>query len=59
MARTYNLSVAGTVWQSAADACLVHTQAEIENRARKNLPASRRKILERAKDELRRQFGRA
>ena len=29
------------------------------NRAGKNLPASRRKILERAKDELRMQFGRA
>ncbi len=29
------------------------------NRAGKNLPASRRKILERAKQELRRQFGKA
>jgi Protein of unknown function (DUF3175) len=29
------------------------------NRAGKNLPASRRKTLMRAKDELRRQFGRA
>jgi hypothetical protein len=28
------------------------------NRAGKNLPASRRRVLERAKDELRRQFGR-
>jgi uncharacterized protein DUF3175 len=28
------------------------------NRAGKNLPASRRKVLERAKDELRAQFGR-
>jgi hypothetical protein len=29
------------------------------NRAGKNLPAGRRKTLERAKDELRKQFGRA
>jgi hypothetical protein len=29
------------------------------NRAGKNLPATRRKTLQRAKDELRRQFGRA
>jgi len=29
------------------------------NRAGKNLPASRRRVLERAKQELRRQFGRA
>jgi Protein of unknown function (DUF3175) len=29
------------------------------NRAGKNLPAARRKTLERAKDELRKQFGRA
>ena len=29
------------------------------NRAGKNLPASRRKVLDRAKDELRVQFGRA
>jgi hypothetical protein len=29
------------------------------NRAGKNLPAGRRKTLMRAKDELRRQFGRA
>jgi len=29
------------------------------NRAGKNLPAARRKTLMRAKDELRRQFGRA
>jgi hypothetical protein len=28
------------------------------NRAGKNLPAARRKVLQRAKDELRRQFGR-
>jgi len=28
------------------------------NRAGKNLPASRRKVLQRAKDELRAQFGR-
>jgi hypothetical protein len=28
------------------------------NRAGKNLPANRRKVLQRAKDELRRQFGR-
>lgn len=28
------------------------------NRAGKNLPASRKRILERAKDELRKQFGR-
>jgi hypothetical protein len=28
------------------------------NRAGKNLPATRRKVLQRAKDELRRQFGR-
>jgi hypothetical protein len=28
------------------------------NRGGKNLPASRRKVLERAKDELRVQFGR-
>jgi Protein of unknown function (DUF3175) len=27
------------------------------NRAGKNLPAARRKVLEQAKDELRRQFG--
>jgi uncharacterized protein DUF3175 len=29
------------------------------NRAGKNLPASRKKVLQRAKDELRRQFKRA
>jgi len=29
------------------------------NRAGKALPASRKKVLERAKDELRKQFGRA
>jgi hypothetical protein len=28
------------------------------NRAGKNLPAARRKVLQRAKDELRKQFGR-
>ena len=29
------------------------------NRGGRNLPASRKKVLEKAKDELRKQFGRA